>query len=81
IDTCMCRSMTCQSPRARDPICLDQALDELDRLSSQQRELVELKFFAGLTTKEIADILEVSARTVAREWTCAKAFLHARLSQ
>ena len=59
---------------------LDRALDELNRLSQKQRELVELKFFAGLTTSEIARILEMSERTVARQWNSAKAFLHAHLA-
>lgn len=60
---------------------LDSALNELDRMSPQQRELIELKFFAGLTTQEIAELMDVSPRTVARDWNSAKAFLHARLAR
>lgn len=59
---------------------LDQALDELDRMSPQQRELVELKFFAGLSVREIGRMMEIPERSMWREWERAKAFLHARLS-
>jgi RNA polymerase sigma factor (TIGR02999 family) len=60
---------------------LDRALDELDEINPDQRELVELKFFSGLTIQEIADIQRVSPRTAAREWQRARAFLHLRLKE
>lgn len=59
---------------------LDQALDELDEISPRQRELVEMKFFAGLPVNEIADLMGVSHRTAWREWQRARAFLHARIA-
>ncbi|MFU8831521.1 MAG: ECF-type sigma factor [Wenzhouxiangella sp.] len=60
---------------------LEKALDELGRLSPQQRELVELKFFAGLNVREIARLMEMSERSTWREWERAKAFLHVRLQR
>lgn len=59
---------------------LDRALDELDALAPRQRQLVEMKFFAGLSVRDIAKIMAVSERTMWREWERAKAFLHLRLS-
>ncbi len=59
---------------------LDQALDELDQISPQQRELVEMKFFAGLPVNEIAELMGISNRTAWREWQRARAFLHARVA-
>lgn len=60
---------------------LDRALDELDKVDSSRRELVELKFFSGLTIQEIAELQGISSRTAAREWQRAKAFLHLRLKE
>ncbi len=59
---------------------LDQALDELDQINPRQRELVEMKFFAGLPVNEIADLMGLSHRTAWREWQRARAFLHARIA-
>jgi RNA polymerase sigma factor (TIGR02999 family) len=58
---------------------LDRALDELDQIRPLQRELVELRFFAGLPMTEIAELLEMSDRSAWREWDKARAFLHARI--
>lgn len=60
---------------------LEQAMDELGELSKRGRRVVELRFFAGLTAEETAEILEVSERSVHREWQRARAFLHARLAE
>lgn len=58
---------------------LDRALDELDEVDRDLRELVELRFFAGLTREETAELLGRSVRTVQRDWRRARAFLYARL--
>jgi len=55
------------------------ALDRLDELSPRQREIVELRYFAGVEFAEIAGLLECSERTAKREWERARAFLHAQL--
>lgn len=60
---------------------LDRALDELDQINPLQRELVELRFFAGLPMSEVSELLEMSNRTAWREWQRARAFLHARVAE
>lgn len=59
-----------------DIIALNDALEKLAILDSQQSKVVELRFFAGLTIEETAEALDISPRTVKREWTVAKAWLH-----
>jgi RNA polymerase sigma factor (sigma-70 family) len=63
-----------------DILALDQALDEMAAFDPRQRDLVELKFFGGLTIDEAALSLGVSPSTVEREWAVAKAWLYHRLS-
>ncbi len=58
---------------------LDEALNELDQINPRQRELVEMRFFAGLAIREIAELLELPERSCWREWQRARAFLHARM--
>lgn len=64
-------------PKARtaDVIALDDALKELARRDEKQCDIVELRYFAGLTVQETAEVLDISAATVKREWTMAKAWL------
>src|SRR5690606_26395839 len=61
------------------PICVHEALDALAEIAPQQRDIVELHYFGGLEFAEIAAVLEVSERTVYRQWQRARAFLHAQL--
>lgn len=56
-------------------IALDDALKALEKADAQQSRIVELRYFAGLTIEETADVVEVSPATVKREWATAKAFL------
>jgi RNA polymerase sigma factor (TIGR02999 family) len=65
--------------RMPDWIDLDRALVELDLVQPALRELVELRYFAGLSRAETAALLDCSERTVQRDWQRARAFLHARL--
>ena len=58
-----------------DLIALNEALDELDTLSTRQRRVVELRFFGGLSVKEAAHVLGVSAATVKADWHFARAWL------
>jgi RNA polymerase sigma factor (TIGR02999 family) len=58
-----------------DLIALDDALADLAARDAKLARLVELKFFAGLTTKEVAEVLGVSSSTVEREWVAARAWL------
>ena len=57
-------------------LALDEALDKLAVIDSQQSRVVELRVFAGLTLEETAQALNISSRTVRREWGMAKAWLH-----
>ena len=59
---------------------LDSALEALDRVSPRLRQVVELRYFAGVEFERIAELLECSLRTAKREWERARAFLHAQLA-
>ena len=61
--------------RALELIALDEALRRLAELSERQARVVELRFFGGLTVKEVAGVLEVSERTVKRDWDLAQLWL------
>ena len=61
--------------REVDLISLDEAMNTLAKFDAQQTKIVGLKFFAGLTNEEIAEVLSVSDSTVKREWRIAKAWL------
>jgi len=63
-----------------DVLAVDEALEALAHIDPRQGRVVELRFFAGLTTAETAAALEVSTATVEREWAFAKAWLLRRLS-
>ena len=62
-------------------IAIDRLLDELGRQSPQQHSLVELKFYLGLTDEEVATVLNLSLRTLQREWFLARRWLFERLSE
>lgn len=69
--------------RSSDPIdliALDDALERLSRMDPQLVQVVELRYFGGLTLDETADALDVSPATVKRAWAFAKAWLHQELS-
>lgn len=61
--------------RSIDLVALDDALKDLLALDPRQSRIVELRFFGGLTNEEVGEVLEVSPRTVKREWRLAKAWL------
>ena len=60
-------------------VAVNDAIDALDVVDNRQAEIVKLRFFAGLTTQEVAGLLGVSRRTVQTEWRMAKAWLHREL--
>ncbi len=66
--------------RKIDVTALDQALQALEALDERQARIVELRFFGGLTVEETAELLEISAATVKRDWTLAKIWLRRELS-
>lgn len=70
-----------RAPSNPDLLELDQALKDFARLYPRKCEVVELKFFGGLAIEEIADVLNVSTKTVKRDWTFARAWLCRELTQ
>ncbi len=69
-------------PNALDPaeiLDVDRGIQELRRLDPRAAKVVRLRYFIGLTVKEIADSFEVAERTVLRDWAVARRFLAARL--
>ena len=68
-------SLILPQEKATDVVALDDALQHLAKLDEQQCQIVELKFFGGLATEEIAEVLGISASTVKRDWNVAKAWL------
>jgi RNA polymerase sigma-70 factor, ECF subfamily len=67
--------------RGADVVALDEALKSLAELDARKSDIVELRFFGGLSVEETAEVLKVSPRTVLREWSLAQAWLYRELSQ
>ena len=66
--------------RPPDLVALDQALDKLGTIDRRKAEVVELRFFSGLSVEETAEVLHVSPETIKREWRRAKAWLYRELA-
>jgi RNA polymerase sigma-70 factor (ECF subfamily) len=66
--------------RAADLVALDDALDELARVDPRKVQVVEMRFFGGLSVEETAEVLKVSPVTVMRDWSTAKAWLYRELA-
>ncbi|HEX8288633.1 MAG TPA: sigma-70 family RNA polymerase sigma factor [Pyrinomonadaceae bacterium] len=62
-------------------IALDEALENLAKLNLRQSQIVELRYFGGLSEEEIAAALKISVRTVRRDWSVARAWLYRELKQ
>jgi len=63
-----------------DLVALDEALSQLAAFSPRQSQMVEMRFFGGLSEEEIAEVQGISLRTVKRDWRIARAWLHSQLS-
>lgn len=72
--------LVANEPSPIDVLALHESLERLAVFDPQQAQIVELRYFAGLTIDEAAEVVGVSAATVEREWTIAKAWLRANLS-
>jgi len=66
--------------RSEELLALDDALERLAVQDPRKSQIVELRYFGGLTVEETAEFLKLSRRTVEREWTMAKAWLYRALS-
>lgn len=67
--------------RAAEIVALDDALQELAKLHPRQADVVEMRFFGGMSVEETAEMLKVSPETVARDWRAAKAWLYLELNR
>ena len=66
-------------PPTLDLVSLDESLRELAEFDERKCQVVEMRFFAGLSAKDIALILHTTEATVRRDWTIARAWLYRRL--
>jgi RNA polymerase sigma factor (TIGR02999 family) len=67
--------------RPIDLLALDDALNGLARMDPQQSRIVELRFFAGLSIEQTAEVLSLSAATVKRHWSLARVWLYAEMTR
>jgi len=67
-------------PDSENLLALDQALTGLEARDAQMARVVKLRYFAGLTVEETAQALQVSPRTINRQWSAARAWLHRELA-
>jgi RNA polymerase sigma-70 factor (ECF subfamily) len=67
-------------PDSGDLVALDEALQKLAAIDERQSRIVELRYFGGLTVAETASLLNISEKTVRRDWTLARAWLHREIS-
>jgi RNA polymerase sigma factor (TIGR02999 family) len=65
---------------AEEALALDEALVALEQCNARAAQVVELRYFAGLSVDEMADALGLNRRTLHRDWRFARAFLNARLA-
>lgn len=64
---------------AEELLALDEALTRLGAISERQRQVIELRFFSGLTIQETAEVLGIGLNTVKRDWNAARAWLNREL--
>jgi len=73
-------ALTVSYDRAFELVRIDEALERLEAFDQRQAQVVEMRFFGGLSVEETAEALGVSEPTVKREWAMAKAWLHREIS-
>jgi RNA polymerase sigma factor (TIGR02999 family) len=62
-------------------LLLDQVLDDLTQVDARQAQIVELRYFGGMSELEVARVLSLSRATVTREWQSARAWLYRRMTK
>jgi RNA polymerase sigma-70 factor (ECF subfamily) len=67
--------------RVDEILAVDEALDRLNQISPRQKTIVEMRFYAGFTEEEIAEILHLNVRQIKRDWATAKAWLHGEMQR
>ena len=73
-------SLVSTEARAEELLALDEALEKLGGFDKRKADVVEMRFFGGLSMEEIAEVLKVHVNTVSRDWQAARAWLLAALS-
>ncbi len=73
--------VTCFEERAYDLVALNEALERLASMDKRKAQVVELRFFGGLSVEEAAGFIGIPRRTAEREWTLAKAWLRGELNR
>jgi RNA polymerase sigma factor (TIGR02999 family) len=73
-------ALVVSAERAEEVVALDDALARLAEIAPRKSQLVELRFFGGLSIEETAEVLQVSPGTVMRDWTFAKAWLRREIT-
>ena len=73
-------SLALSRERGADLVALDDALESLGRMDPRKAQVVELRFFGGLSVDETAEALSISPETVLRDWRIAKVWLHREVS-
>ena len=68
-------SIDASPERGRELIALDDAIEELSRVDPRKAQVVELRFFGGLSVEETAEVLGISTQRVLRDWKLARAWL------
>ena len=74
-------SLLISEDRLGDVVAMDEVLKRLEALDPRQGQIVELRFFGGLSVEEVAEVMQISTPTVKREWQSAKAWLHQELTR
>jgi RNA polymerase sigma-70 factor, ECF subfamily len=69
------------APESADVLALDKALQELEAIDPRKSQIVEMRFFGGLSQEEVAEALNVSVATVRRDWSLARAWLSRELKK
>jgi RNA polymerase sigma factor (sigma-70 family) len=70
-----------QLPVDCELLLLDQALTELAQTHARRAQIVELRYFGGLSEQEVAEVLGVSRATVTRDWHAARSWLYRRMTK
>ena len=73
------RALNLAEAHSTDLLALEEALSALEKVDGRQCQVVEMRFFAGMSEDQIAEVLGVSARTINREWRMARAWLYKEL--
>jgi RNA polymerase sigma factor (TIGR02999 family) len=74
-------NLVIESDRSADVLAIEDALTKLAKLDPRQAQMVELRFFGGLSIAEVAKVMGTSKRSVEREWTMVRAWLRRELSR